>query len=173
MESLSSNFFAERVSFSQQTPSAPHRIGTLSRSAIVRCSSASVDKAVTSAQKYLVKKTNSKLFVFDKIRAQSKPRRWSLFPLSAQGNHQSKMTIFLPTKRSGEAEAKMANNEASEAEFMVCRPKDELSERPKPRSGRFTAEKAKMLRREMRRTETWHDLMYHSAIASKLAAPDR
>ncbi|XP_057855522.2 uncharacterized protein LOC131065121 [Cryptomeria japonica] len=36
----------------------------------------------------------------------------------------------------------------------------------------FTEEKARALRRELRETETWHDLMYHSAIASRLAISD-
>ncbi|XP_020079806.1 paired mesoderm homeobox protein 2A-like [Ananas comosus] len=38
--------------------------------------------------------------------------------------------------------------------------------------GRLTAEKARVLRRETRATEGWHDAMYHSAIASRLASPD-
>ncbi|KAG6467566.1 uncharacterized protein LOC122035934 [Zingiber officinale] len=41
------------------------------------------------------------------------------------------------------------------------------------RRPRLTTEKAKMLRREMRATETFHDAMYHSAIASRLASPDQ
>ncbi|XP_072972250.1 uncharacterized protein [Typha angustifolia] len=36
----------------------------------------------------------------------------------------------------------------------------------------LTAEKARVLRRETRATATWHDAMYHSAIASRLAFPD-
>ncbi|CAA7391537.1 unnamed protein product [Spirodela intermedia] len=36
----------------------------------------------------------------------------------------------------------------------------------------LTPEKAKVLRKELRATETWHDAMYHSAIASRLASPD-
>lgn len=40
------------------------------------------------------------------------------------------------------------------------------------RSPILTAEKARLLRREMRSTETWHDAMYHSAMASRLASPD-
>ncbi|CAL9125283.1 unnamed protein product [Musa acuminata var. zebrina] len=38
---------------------------------------------------------------------------------------------------------------------------------------RLTAEKARVLRREMRATESWHDAMYRSAIASRLASPDQ
>ncbi|KAH0456542.1 hypothetical protein IEQ34_014449 [Dendrobium chrysotoxum] len=37
----------------------------------------------------------------------------------------------------------------------------------------LTPEKARVLRRELRATETWHDAMYHSAIASRLASPDQ
>ncbi|ERM96613.1 hypothetical protein AMTRI_Chr09g16690 [Amborella trichopoda] len=47
------------------------------------------------------------------------------------------------------------------------RPKGQL------RRSVLTAEKAKLLRKEIRATETWHDLMYHSAIASRLASPDQ
>ncbi|XP_039142342.1 uncharacterized protein LOC120279472 [Dioscorea cayenensis subsp. rotundata] len=39
--------------------------------------------------------------------------------------------------------------------------------------GRLTAEKAKELRRQLRESESWHDGMYHSAIASRLASPDQ
>lgn len=41
------------------------------------------------------------------------------------------------------------------------------------RRSAFTEEKARALRRELRETETWHDLMYHSAIASRLAISDQ
>ncbi|XP_057833391.2 uncharacterized protein LOC131044145 [Cryptomeria japonica] len=37
---------------------------------------------------------------------------------------------------------------------------------------RFTPEKAKLLRKALRSTSSFHDLMYHSAIASRLASPD-
>lgn len=40
----------------------------------------------------------------------------------------------------------------------------------KPRFGAFTEEKAKVLRKKMLETETYHDAMYHSAIASRLAS---
>ncbi|KAG0599225.1 hypothetical protein M758_12G137100 [Ceratodon purpureus] len=36
----------------------------------------------------------------------------------------------------------------------------------------FTAEKARLLRKENRATQTFHDKWYHSAIASKLAMPE-
>ncbi|GLJ36158.1 hypothetical protein SUGI_0725470 [Cryptomeria japonica] len=36
----------------------------------------------------------------------------------------------------------------------------------------FTPEKAKLLRKALRSTSTFHDSMYHSAIASRLASPD-
>ncbi|KAJ7516759.1 hypothetical protein O6H91_22G069800 [Diphasiastrum complanatum] len=39
--------------------------------------------------------------------------------------------------------------------------------------GNFTADKARMLRQELRRFDSWHDTMYHSAIASRLASGDR
>lgn len=38
------------------------------------------------------------------------------------------------------------------------------------RFGAFTEEKAKVLRKKMLETETYHDAMYHSAIASRLAS---
>ncbi|KAJ1685318.1 hypothetical protein LUZ63_016708 [Rhynchospora breviuscula] len=38
------------------------------------------------------------------------------------------------------------------------------------RFGAFTEEKAKELRKKMLETETYHDAMYHSAIASRLAS---
>ncbi|KAJ7962904.1 Xylanolytic transcriptional activator xlnR like [Quillaja saponaria] len=48
------------------------------------------------------------------------------------------------------------------------------SESVKPRSkaalGCFTEEKAKQLRRKTMETATFHDIMYHSAIASRLAS---
>jgi hypothetical protein len=48
---------------------------------------------------------------------------------------------------------------------------------PSPRAARrsgvgFTAEKARLLRKELRATESFHDIMYHSAIASRLAFTD-
>lgn len=45
------------------------------------------------------------------------------------------------------------------------------SERPRPRFslGCFTEEKAKQLRRKTLESSTFHDAMYHSAIASRLA----
>ncbi|GLJ36160.1 hypothetical protein SUGI_0725500 [Cryptomeria japonica] len=36
----------------------------------------------------------------------------------------------------------------------------------------FTPEKAKLLRKTLRSTSSFHDLMYHSAIASRLASAD-
>ena len=36
----------------------------------------------------------------------------------------------------------------------------------------FTAEKAQILRKELRATETFHDIMYHSALASRLTFTD-
>lgn len=38
---------------------------------------------------------------------------------------------------------------------------------------KFTAEKARLLRKELRATETFHDKWYHSAIASRLAKPEQ
>ncbi|XP_068650722.1 uncharacterized protein [Aristolochia californica] len=48
-------------------------------------------------------------------------------------------------------------------------------EKPKSAGKRsvLTAEKARLLRKELRATETWHDPMYHSAIAARLASPDQ
>jgi hypothetical protein len=37
----------------------------------------------------------------------------------------------------------------------------------------FTDEKARILRKQLRSTETWHDTWYHSGIASRLAEPDQ
>jgi hypothetical protein len=37
----------------------------------------------------------------------------------------------------------------------------------------FTDEKARLLRKQTRATETWHDAWYHSGIASRLAEPDQ
>ncbi|KAI4355708.1 hypothetical protein L6164_004456 [Bauhinia variegata] len=49
--------------------------------------------------------------------------------------------------------------------------------RPRPKFGHgcFTEEKAKKLRKKTAETSTFHDIMYHSAIASRLAsdAPKR
>lgn len=44
--------------------------------------------------------------------------------------------------------------------------------RSKSLGGRLTPEKAKLLRKNLRDTSTFHDAMYHSAIASRLASPD-
>ncbi|XP_020585649.1 uncharacterized protein LOC110028231 [Phalaenopsis equestris] len=37
----------------------------------------------------------------------------------------------------------------------------------------LTPEKARVMRRKLRATKIWHDAMYHSAIASRLASPDQ
>ncbi|KAG9455466.1 hypothetical protein H6P81_008370 [Aristolochia fimbriata] len=52
---------------------------------------------------------------------------------------------------------------------------DPSPEKPKPAGNRsaLTAEKARLLRKELRAMETWHDPMYHSAIAARLASPDQ
>lgn len=51
------------------------------------------------------------------------------------------------------------------------------SDEQRPRSAAYrsglTAEKARLLRKETRATDTWHDLMYHSSIAARLASPDQ
>eukprot|EP00249_Psilotum_nudum_P006999 c20232_g1_i1 orf=409-966(-) len=60
---------------------------------------------------------------------------------------------------------------ASRTTDSVSRCSSNVSDR-KSRSVKFTAEKAKLLRQELRATETWQDSMYHSAIASRLATPD-
>ena len=49
---------------------------------------------------------------------------------------------------------------------------DVMTRRGRSEPALITAEKAKVMRREMRLTETWRDAMYHSAIASRLASPD-
>ncbi|KAH7388380.1 hypothetical protein KP509_16G073000 [Ceratopteris richardii] len=44
-----------------------------------------------------------------------------------------------------------------------------------PKGGRrvsFTPQKARELRKKMRETEFFHDTMYHSAIAARLASQD-
>nr|ABK22536.1 unknown [Picea sitchensis] len=52
----------------------------------------------------------------------------------------------------------------------------EMGEAPAKRSkfvrGLLTAEKAKLLRKNLRDTSMFHDIMYHSAIASRLASSD-
>lgn len=52
----------------------------------------------------------------------------------------------------------------------------EMGEAPAKRSkferGRLTPEKAKLLRKNLRDTTMFHDIMYHSAIASRLASSD-
>lgn len=48
----------------------------------------------------------------------------------------------------------------------------EVPKRYKFLRGRLTREKAKLLRKDLRDTSTFHDIMYHSAIASRLASPD-
>ncbi|ERN03615.1 hypothetical protein AMTRI_Chr05g61980 [Amborella trichopoda] len=44
------------------------------------------------------------------------------------------------------------------------------SSKPRFSAGCFTAEKAKMMRLKMMESATFHDAMYHSAIASRLAS---
>lgn len=44
--------------------------------------------------------------------------------------------------------------------------------RSRVRVVKFTAEKARLLRKENRATQTFHDSWFHSAIASKLAMPE-
>ncbi|KAK1312230.1 hypothetical protein QJS10_CPA07g00582 [Acorus calamus] len=52
---------------------------------------------------------------------------------------------------------------------------EEAEKAMRRRFGRFTEEKAKKLRMRTMETATFHDVMYHSAIASRLASdvPDR
>ncbi|EHA8591750.1 hypothetical protein COCNU_scaffold150091G000010 [Cocos nucifera] len=60
-----------------------------------------------------------------------------------------------------------------QAEAAAAAPEGAAMEATAARRARLTAEKARVLRREMRATEIWHDAMYHSAIASRLASPDQ
>lgn len=48
----------------------------------------------------------------------------------------------------------------------------EVPKRSKFMRGRLTPEKAKILRKNLRDTSTFHDIMYHSAIASRLASAE-
>lgn len=59
-----------------------------------------------------------------------------------------------------------SNNKASESDLAVTE-----SKAARPRfAGGFTAEKARQLRMMTVGTESFHDTMYHSAIASRLAS---
>ncbi|BAT76401.1 hypothetical protein LR48_Vigan01g263000 [Vigna angularis] len=65
-----------------------------------------------------------------------------------------------------ESSSKESNTQPAELEAV---PAATDSKRPKPRfAGGFTEEKAKQLR--MKTTKSFHDTMYHSAIASRLAS---
>lgn len=48
-----------------------------------------------------------------------------------------------------------------------------LPQRLERKQVKFTAEKARLLRKELRAMETFHDKWYHSAIASRLAKPEQ
>ncbi|KAL2338121.1 hypothetical protein Fmac_012567 [Flemingia macrophylla] len=65
----------------------------------------------------------------------------------------------------------------ADADYMGSGPALKASEKSdpeRPRSkfgaGCFTEEKAKALRKKTMETSTFHDIMYHSAIASRLAS---
>nr|DAD27077.1 TPA_asm: hypothetical protein HUJ06_028545 [Nelumbo nucifera] len=64
--------------------------------------------------------------------------------------------------RSSDASAK--TREKSDSESAMARP------RPRFAPGCFTEEKAKQLRMKTMETANFHDIMYHSAIASRLAS---
>jgi hypothetical protein len=70
------------------------------------------------------------------------------------------------------------HEEAQQAEvaptLQQLEPVSEVQQASRRRSARviFTAEKARLLRKENRATQTFHDQWYHSAIASKLATPE-
>lgn len=75
--------------------------------------------------------------------------------------------LFRSGSRDGEGSERKGEDPAAGSDGS-----DELKRKsPAYRSG-LTAEKARLLRKEMRATESWHDPMYHSAIAARLASPD-
>lgn len=58
------------------------------------------------------------------------------------------------------------------SEGVVVPEASEARPRSRDRVVKFTAEKARLLRKENRATQTFHDSWFHSAIASKLAMPE-
>ncbi|XP_057504536.1 uncharacterized protein LOC130788023 [Actinidia eriantha] len=61
-------------------------------------------------------------------------------------------------------------NKESEGEFSPAIEKESDRSRSRFAPGCFTEEKAKQLRKKTAETATFHDIMYHSAIASRLAS---
>ncbi|GFY96995.1 hypothetical protein Acr_11g0013010 [Actinidia rufa] len=61
-------------------------------------------------------------------------------------------------------------NKESEGEFSPVVEKESDRSRSRFAPGCFTEEKAKQLRKKTAETATFHDIMYHSAIASRLAS---
>ena len=68
-------------------------------------------------------------------------------------------------KTKGKAMDKSSDDEEKEMEEVPAK-------RSKFVRGRLTGEKAKLLRKNLRDTSTFRDVMYHSAIATRLASPD-
>ena len=69
------------------------------------------------------------------------------------------------SKTKGKAMDKSSDDEEKEMEEVPAK-------RSKFVRGRLTAEKAKLLRKNLRHTFTFRGEMYHSAIASRLASAD-
>eukprot|EP01018_Ginkgo_biloba_P012266 Gb_00707 [translate_table: standard] len=94
--------------------------------------------------------------------------------VSAEGKKPWWAPIFgmQPSRNNDHKHSTVATNVTSAA--VGCRSLEVAPQaNPKvPKRAVFTAEKARLLRKELRATESWHDLMYHSAIASRLAFPD-
>jgi len=73
------------------------------------------------------------------------------------------------------------NESTTKGKAMVFKSSDDVEneiggvppKRSKSVRGRLTPEKEKLLRKNLRGTSTFHDTMYHSAIASRLASPDK
>ncbi|KAG0484587.1 hypothetical protein HPP92_008666 [Vanilla planifolia] len=60
--------------------------------------------------------------------------------------------------------------EATSLDMAAAAGADHADQRPKCRFTGFTEEKARELRMRMMETESFHDAMYHSAIAARLAS---
>lgn len=74
------------------------------------------------------------------------------------------------SKKKGKAMDTSSDDNEKEMEEVLPKSSKYLSS--KYLRGRLTPEKAKVLRKNLRDTTTFHDAMYHSAIASRLASPD-
>lgn len=97
-------------------------------------------------------------------------------------DHVSSVSISLP--RQPNVDLKFTHSGNEKAFLLSIDEKDAIapldseletagsSDQQQLQDAKFTAEKARLLRQELRSAEAWHDVMYHSTIASRLAAPD-